>query len=366
MIGQLHSHKKGDSPASGGGAALLVFIIAALLILYVAFLPEDDKDDILNDNPVPGTPPSSSGGYSHLQGTSALKGNLGKISAIKDETIEHPLNSFRLFTSKESSILSRTPQTTIKNSAFQQKTHTIEFNMNPSKTVNIYLSYNVLFGDGEMTVYFNGVPVYEHKTDYGSISPIKLPKNLFKNENVIHLEVSSPGMAFWSTNLYKLENVEVIAEVMNKSDNLNKQMFYMSEEEIEYFDKATLSFYPDCDPETVGPLDILLNEKSLFHGIPDCHMKNFIKVPENRFEQGENNVSFVAESGEYILDQLEVEVDLDNVEHPIYYFDLDEDLFRFTKEDNPYCGNIDGECPDNCLPYEDKDCCFEESNKNYW
>ncbi|MFP4118638.1 MAG: hypothetical protein ACLFTH_01130 [Candidatus Woesearchaeota archaeon] len=366
-MGQLfRSRRGGDSPTSGAGAAILVLIIAALLVLYVAFLPADEKNALLEEQDIPGTPPSSSSGYSHLIGTSALEDRIGKISAINDEEIRHELTSFRLHTETEAAILSETPRVSVKNSAFDKSTHTMEFSIDPKSTSDVYLSYNVLFGDGQLKIHLNGVPIYDHEKDYGSIEPIKLPKHLLKHENVLHMSVSSPGIAFWSTNIYRLESIQLTADVQDKSDSLNEQLLYLSPEELEYFDKATLSFYPDCEAENVGPIDIAINGEKAFHGIPDCHMKNFIKIHKKLLQDGENNISFISNEGEYIIDQPMLEVELTDVEHPIYYFDLEEDLFRFKKDKSNYCGKIDGVCPDNCLPYEDKDCCFEESRKNYW
>ncbi|MGM5481041.1 MAG: hypothetical protein ACQESE_01380 [Nanobdellota archaeon] len=367
MVGQLfNSRKGGDSPASGAGAAFLVLIIAVLIVLYVAFLPADDKQELLDNQMVPGNPPSNSGGYSHLVGTSPLKDYIGRISAIDDEEVKHELASFRLHTDTEAAILSETPRVTVKNSAFQKTPHRFEFTIDPTRTTDVHLAYNVLFGDGTLKIHLNGVPIYEQEKDYGSIEPIKLPQHLLKHENIIQISVSTPGVAFWRTHIYKLESLQLTADITDKTDSLNKQFIYLSEEEMDYFDKATLSFYPDCEPEHVGSLDIKVNGRQAFHGIPDCHIKNFIRIHKSLLHGGENNISFVSEDGDYIIDHAALDVSLTDVEHPIYYFEMDEDLFKFTKDENNYCGKIDGICPDNCLAYEDKDCCFEESRKNYW
>ncbi|MGM5479933.1 MAG: hypothetical protein ACQESC_00565 [Nanobdellota archaeon] len=363
MSGHVLSLKKG---ASGAGAALLVLIIAGLLVLYVAFLPDQDQQQLLEHDTIPGNPPSSSQGYSDQIGTSTLNSNIGQISAIEDDDITHELNSFRLHTTAESTILAETPRVRIKNSAFQETTHSINFTVTPENVRELLVSYNVLFGDGTLELYFNGVQIYSDETTQGSSQPIELPKHLLKHENILYFSTTEPGVEFWKSNLFKLEGIQITGDIVDSTQSKNHQWFPISEEELEYFKEAELSFYPDCDPNRVGSLEIVLNNKTVFNGIPDCHIKNFINLHTTHLKQGQNTISFEASYGDYIIDQASVEVSLSDVEHPIYYFELDEDLFKFVQDNEPHCGEVDGECPDNCMAYEDKDCCFEESSNNYW
>lgn len=93
--------------------------------------------------------------------------------------------------------------------------------------------------------------------------------------------------------------------------------------------------------------------------------KNFFTVGKDQLVAGENKIEFLSDSGSYIIDQLKLDVELKTADYPVYYFELDEDLFVDINNE-PRCGDVDGVCLSNCEAYEDKDCCFEDSRNNLW
>lgn len=52
--------------------------------------------------------------------------------------------------------------------------------------------------------------------------------------------------------------------------------------------------------------------------------------------------------------------------YPVFYFELDDDYFTVSSEDNALCGELDGLCPNNCDEDADQDCCFQEYSEPYW
>ncbi|MFP4523630.1 MAG: hypothetical protein ACLFNM_03735 [Candidatus Woesearchaeota archaeon] len=360
--------KKGQAVGTNNAssAAFLVLIIAVLIVVYILFLPAADREALLGSDTVPGTTPGSSDSYTHLVGSVPLNVQVGSVDYISQSQIEHNMNSFRVFTQTDASIIEAADSVYVKHSAYQTKVRDIPFLLDPSVTENVLVSFNVQRADGMLSIFLNGELIFEGNLETGSPAPIILPQRLLKQENVLHFTVSSPGFAFWRVNEYELTNLQITGDVTDVSNNVNAQKIYLAESEFEHLDTAEFSFFPDCTLSEVDMLTIRVNGNELFSGTPDCGLTNHISLGKQYLVPGENTFTFETQKGSYIIDGPQVEVDLQDPEYPIYYFNLHEDLFTYESESSAYCGKIDGICLDGCEPYEDKDCCFDESNDNYW
>lgn len=362
------SQRKGQAHTAigAGGAAVLVLMITLIIIFYILFLPPEERDALLNEGNIPGTPQASSTGYAHLIGTTPLTEQVGDLDYISDRTIEHPLSSFTIYTATDANLIHQLPSLYVKNSAFDKQGQEVTFSVDKAATERVYLSFNVYRPAGVLKIYLNGLQVFEGTLNPGTPTPIALPKHYLKNENLLYFTVSSPGFAFWRVNQYELQNVRIVGDITDSSHSMNMQKFFMIDSEYDSLKKAVLEFFPDCDTVDVSTIDVAVNGESIFNGIPDCGLKNYLTIGKETLRAGENTVEFVSTQGSYIIDQVEVDVKLKDPDYPIYYFELDEDLFVQVDEENEFCGVVDGVCPTGCESYEDKDCCFKESRNNYW
>lgn len=353
-----------ESTSNASGAAFLILLITVILVFYLLFLPPAERAAILEDQAVPGTPHSSSSGYAQLIGTTPLNEHVGYIDYVKDDDIVHELSTFTIFTTKDAGLIASIGSLYVKNSAFEKKSQEMRFSIDPFATENVKLSFNVFRATGALKVYLNGIIIFEGEVA-GSPAPIILPKNLLKQDNILFFTASSPGFAFWSVHQYELQNIIVTGDITDSSNNFNMQKVYIAESEYDHLKTATLQFFPDCSNTNVGKMTVKINNQQVFKGIPDCGLKNFISLDKSILEQGENKIEFVSDAGSYIIDMVELESKLEDAQYPLYYFDLNEDLFTTAAVD-AFCGKVDGVCPNNCEAYEDKDCCFEESSRNLW
>lgn len=354
------------SPGGSTGAAFLVLLIGVLFVLYILFLLPADRDALLNSDNIPGRPNQVSGGYDHLLYTAVFDENVGKVSSINNNEIEHPLSSFTVFTAVDASLILEEQSIYIKNSAFEKKDKVLEFNLDRFKTNNVYLSFDIYRPTGKLNVYLNGVSIYEGTPKAGNIQPIKINRELLKNQNVLFFTVSSPGVAFWKVNQFEIHNLKLAADITDDSNSINNQKIYLAAKEYEMLKTATLKFFPDCSYDNVENLIVKVNGKTSYYGTPDCGIINFITLTNETLKVGENDLQFVSEKGSYTIDSVELKSKLVEVENPIFYFELPEELFTISKEEEAYCGKVDGICPTNCESFEDKDCCFDKSSRNYW
>ena len=355
-----------ESFNNASGAGFLILLITVAIIFYILFLTPSDRAALLGEGQIPGTPSTITGGYGHLIGTTPLSTSVGKISYVTKEKIDHELASFTIYTQTDANKIADQASIYLKNSAFEKKGSQLPFNINRQKAKNLKLSFNVRRSSGKLLIYLNGELIFEKELSRGSPQPINLPSDLLKNSNVLYFAVSSPGIAFWTMNEYELENINIIGDITDDSHNFNQQKIYISKSEAEHIKKATISYYPDCVRGETGRLIININGEQVYYGTPDCNMRNYFEISPKVLVEGQNDLEFLSTKGTYIIDQLKIQTTLEDPEYPIYYFNLDEDLFVTKKISHNYCGKIDGVCPSNCEPYEDKDCCFKESSNNYW
>lgn len=368
MVTKLFSSKRAQAsaPSNSSGAAFLILLIAVLFILYILFLPPQDRDALLQDGSVPGTPNTPSGGYSHLIGSMPLNQQVGQIDYVRDSVITHELSGFTIYTQTDARLITSMNSLYVKNSAFDKKAVELPFSIDKSATNNVHLSFNVFRPSGTLHIYFNGELLFEGKLNEGTPSPIAISQSMLKNNNIIYFTVSKPGFAFWKLNQYELRNVMLTGDITDDSNNFNMQKVYLAQSEYKHMTDATISFKPDCSYDDVGKISLSLNGKRIYYGVPDCGLMNFVDVGKGTLVQGENKLDFTSEKGSYLVDQLKVDVKLEDPQYPIYYFDLNEDLFTSASDSQNWCGKVDGICPANCEPYDDKDCCFDDSINNYW
>ncbi len=368
MVSKLFVNKKGQAVGenSGSGAAFLVLVIMLLIVIYILFLPPSDRDALLNQDQVPGSAPSSSGGYSQYLGTSPLSQAVGHIDYISQATINHDMASFTIFTQTDAHVVATEQSIYIKRSAFETKTKNWTFSIDPSASANLKLAFNVFRPEGILSIYLNGVNIFEGTLQEGSPLPIPLPQHLLKQNNILYFSVSTPGFAFWRVNEYTLQNAMITGDITDSSASFHMQKIYLADSEYSHFETADLSFLPDCTQSEAGNIQITINGNPIYYGIPDCAITNHITLAKSDLQAGENKIEFTSTKGSYGIDMPQVSVNLQDPEYPIYYFNLPNDLFVDTSTNNAFCGKIDGVCPTGCLPDDDKDCCFQESNNNYW
>ena len=355
-----------ESFSNSSGAAFLILLITVVIVIYILFLPPADREALLSGTEIPGTSSSVSVGFSSQLGTTPLREQIGRVDYVDEDDVVHELSSFRIYSTTDANLIKEVPSLFVKNSAFEKKTQDVEFTIDKTVSENIVVSFNVFRPSGILSVYFNGDLVFEGALADGTPQPIRIPQRLLKDDNLVHFRVSTPGFAFWRTNEYTLQNIRVTGDLTDNEHSFNRQTFYIPESQVKALEESTLQFFPDCTFNTVGNMQILVNNREVYFGVPDCALKNFVSLAPGTLFAGENKIEFVSEGGNYIIDQLEVELDLIKPDYPIYYFDLHEDLFKQVADSNNFCGKVDGVCPDNCEDYEDKDCCFADSHNNYW
>ena len=360
-------NKRGQS---AGMAGIFVAVIGLILIFYILFLTPEDRAELLGDTKPGGSSGTGTGGTGgttpvHISKV-LLSEHIGRLDYIKTNSRQHDLPSFRISTVTDVQEIKTINSIYVKNGVMDKQFYNFTFDIDTEFAENLLLSFNVKDAEGRLIIYLNGNIIVNTEMAVGSPPPVALPQDYLGEENLIQIAVSGVGWAFWDYNEYLLENVKVTAKITDISGSSGAQRFYVSDEEYNNIDEVKLRFYPDCKLNEVGPLTIRINGVKIYSGIGDCGTYNIYVLGKDSILSGENTLTFSTDEGSYLIDRVQVIVELEELVYPVYYFEIDDKYFtKAAEEEDAVCGEVDGICPDDCTEDEDKDCCFEKAD-NYW
>lgn len=307
-------------------AAVLLAIIVGLIVVFIMLIPPSERAKLLEDN-ITGEEDDS-----EIKGV-LLEENPGRLSHIKEKDIEKVIPSFHIFTQEEPTLFVEKEYLTVKNAVFSSQPKEITFKVKDLDLVqDVLLSFSIDSYRGDLIILLNGEEIFNKETY--KIRPLKLSSSLISKENTLTFRVSSPGIAFWRTNVYELSNIKVVADITDVSNQENKNLFTIDKDEIKNMEDASLKFYLSCLSSKKGKLEIKLNDYLVFSGTPDsCDDIYTYKLPTDQLKVGSNWVTFKTETGNYQFDQAAVKIKLEKPTYPSYYFDLDSKYFVNDTQD---------------------------------
>lgn len=324
----MFSTKRGQSAA---GAAVLIAIIAVLIVGFVILIPPQERAKLLEEGTTNGSTTTPG-----LVEKKLLAVSPGRIDYLAEKEVEHPIPVVNIYARTEAKILAQKNVAYAKKGVFSEQTDVLTVVVpDLAHTENMLLSLEVEEADGKLIVLFNGEEVFNDDVKTGSLAPIFIPKNLLKEENTVAFAVSSPGLAFWRTNEASLNNIKVVADVTSVEAQSSHNVFLVSETEKKNLDKVTLQFQPSCDFAKVGLLEASINGKLIYSSVPDCDLAIVpIEFSPETLNQGENEVVFRTEKGDYLLTHVLVKSELKDLEFPTYYFDLTYEEYRAVVDED--------------------------------
>jgi hypothetical protein len=284
--------------AEKGTAASLIATIAGLIVLYILFLPPAERASLLDEQSpsivTTGSRPAATSSPALTRNQSVFKTSPGRISYQNLDEYEYNLAAFTLFKTTDAKVIDSVNNFRIRNGWFDKVPKNVTFTIpDLDNTENVMMSWNAPRHQGTLTVLLNGAEIYSFDVESSSPTPIALKKQyLKKGENILTFKVSPVGMRFWSTNEYSFSDVKIVGDITDTARQESKNSFYISPEEGESLEKATLRFNPDCNVREAGVLEVTLNGRSVFTGVPDCGILNTYDLSPSLLNTGKNTVSF--------------------------------------------------------------------------
>ena len=307
---------------SGLNAAILVAIIAGLIILYILFLPDEEREALLENKTVDR---SSGDDKEKIDGDVLLREfpeTLDEVDAIDTKDIP---NIF-LFETTNAKELERINPFIIRSGWFDKKAQTVDFELaDLENTDNVILSFKAKENEGTLTVKLNSQVVFENDIDSETAPPISLKNSLLAAQNTLEFSVSSVGGKFWKTNEYSFEDVRIIGDITDKSKQESRNVFTLTSKELSNIEKANLRFVPYCgNADQVGLLEIEINSRNIFSAVPVCEDAYKQPIPIGMLDAGENRILFKTGKGSYSVEQIMIDFEEKETEEKFYFFEVNQ------------------------------------------
>ena len=305
---------------SATNAGVVIILIAVLIIFYILFLSPQERAELLGEEYSGGS--SGSGGTSSGVKSVLFSQTPGRLYPPSANMFEHTMPSFMVFTVTNANELKRTDSLYVKNSAFSDTQEELLFFFDPRTMDDVKLSFNVKKHSGRLIIWLNEYKIFEGEIEDASPNPIRLPNEYLKSKNSLWFQVSPPGAAFWRVNEYTLENVLISCKITDYSGALSEQHFSIADSEYENLESAVFEFLPDCPPREEGIIQILINNRAIYAGHPDCGIKSSIEVSKEFLKLGDNALVVTTNTGSFLIDMPKITTLLKEAAQPVFYFNM--------------------------------------------
>jgi hypothetical protein len=324
-------HKRGEVPETGAQTATFIGILIAIIIFYILFLPPSERDKLLNEK----TDEHGNSIVNEGENVTLLAEKIGRLDYLKMDEYEHKIPSFTLYRTTNSDVLKKFNPFYVKNGWFDKKSYNATFTLEQiEETSNVLLSFIATKYIGMLSIYLNGNNIYEGELSGSNVEPITLDKSMLAKENSLSFSVSGVGFRFWTTNEYAIQNIQLTGDITDISRQESKNIFYATEAEVVNLEKTTMEYNPECNLNEVGVLDIAVNGRNVFNGVPDCGILNTIEFSPDYIYSGSNKVVFKTAKGSYLIDQITVNTKLKEKITPVYYFDVNASVYKSLQKGN--------------------------------
>lgn len=352
-----------QNKGSTGSTAAFVAVMTVIIILYILFLPPEIREELLNEGSAKGSGFGTSPDGTGFQ-KSLLSEKIGKVEYLNTKEKTYDIPTTRISSPVESQIIKSVNSLYVKSALFDREFYSqnVVFTIDKESTNNVMLSFNVEKKSGPLVIDLNGKRIFYGEVEVGNAKPIAISNEDLLTENTLTFSVTNPGWLFWKTHTYTVSNMQISGDVTDFKNSRATHFFRISTSEKNNLEEVKLLFYPECKSD-VGPLTIELNKRIIFNSVADCGTRTIATLDNDQILEGNNELSFYSYKGSYLLDNIDIKVNLKKPTYNVLFFDMDEEYFNVEPE-RKKCGEYDGVCPIGCSDYTDADCCFERGG--YW
>ncbi|MBI4148179.1 hypothetical protein HY490_02715 [Candidatus Woesearchaeota archaeon] len=298
-----------------GQAAGLVGIITLIIIFYIIFLPPGEREKILA--------PEKFVESNVSKKSVLLDEQVGFLSPLAEREREHPVPNVVLEETSAAKVLLEIPPFVVKRGWIGEQKKSVSFPIKDLKAMkNVLFTFSLATYRGLLRVRLNGVDVFEGTLDVPNPPPIALRDDVLKEQNT--LDVEAVGVGFWFLpRLFEFRDVKIIADVVRPEKLEATHILPLTKAEKEGVERGTLRFFAICDEKGVGTLVVLLNNKQVLKGTPDCGSINQQELFPEDFAEGKNLLTFSLSQGSVRLEQLVVKTKLKEAKPFLQFFQID-------------------------------------------
>ncbi|MDN5327897.1 MAG: hypothetical protein PWP03_535 [Candidatus Woesearchaeota archaeon] len=312
--------------------SMIIVLIILLFLAYLIMIPPESRDKIIGNNTITNTDNSEN---THSSSNILLSKSPGEITKLDYNSVEHPMPMLYLYANPQPKEIFFLNSFYTERSFFSEDLNEVRFVLeNPDDIEKAYLSFKTEESKGVTTIILNGYTLYSDKIPLGNINPIEIPKGYLRKENVLVFKLRKPFI--FSKNKLKIEDLKIIAQVLEKENLQAKTSFTLFGKEFSNLDSAKLYFTTSCDINDIGKLTIRLNNQIIHESTPACNNLNVIEISHARILEGENTLEFSLDKGKIRIDQLKLLTKLKQPSYPLYYFQVSQEQIDSLKTKNAY------------------------------
>jgi len=147
---------------------------------------------------------------------------------------------------------------------------------------------------------------------------------LLNKTNSLEFRVSG---GFFEKKYFSFMDIKIIGDITDISKQIATNTFTLSDIEFDNLESAYLNFYPICEQERVGLLDIVVNGKTIYSATPVCESANRIDIYKEDLRPGKNTAIFKLSKGTARIEQVRLRTILKPVKSFIDYFTINATLY---------------------------------------
>lgn len=306
-------------PESLNGYYLILFI-GLFLILYIVFLPEGQKEQLVGQTGPSPLPPGGvyGGGYAQTSRQVLFSQSIGSLQPFGQKIFSKPLASLSLYSNqqKDEEVLSKSLSVAGGFFSGQEKDLAFKINQNtPVDSVKVLLFLEKAQGD--ITLTLNGREIFSGPLTASQL-PLILPASSLRAVNHLTFSVSS---GIFHKNAYILRDITVF-RTYRIEHVAEQRTFVLSQEDSQRFNHLGLFYIVNCfTVQEKGNLLIALNGKVISQEQIVCDAGEVSHdLLREDLHQGRNTLDFQIDNGNFVLERMLLEGELDAGKAPGYFF----------------------------------------------
>lgn len=318
-------NKKGQKLESPTGhVAIFIIIMALFILVYLLLLPQSEREELLGT----GEEYAPEGAEEEVEADEEeiiLSVTPGYVYPYSRDKEEKDLASVNLYSTIKTKPIMLADSIVVTRSFLINNYKELVFDIDSLADVeNLGLFFNTGKAKGNLVVILNNHEVYRGKVLGGEL-PIKLPREYLREyNNELILEASHPGFFLLSTNKFIMKDIQLIKQ-LSLINKIEYRSFVV--DDAESLRKGELEFFINCLKINIdhGILKVGLNGKNVHIGKVVCDAGSIdIDLLKDYFVSGKNTLVFEIDKGEYILEQVELNLEIEEKQLVNYYFSVDE------------------------------------------
>ena len=305
------------SQTSAGSIAVFIVLIALFMVLYLLFVPPEERARLLGENKTNDI--NQDINVQGLKTNTLLTQTPGLLKPFDEDTSKHEIDSIQLYLRNEPLIDDLATSLTISKTIFKEETKELRFNIQDLSNLNkASLFFFVGEAKGNLIINFNNIEIFNDKAS--GLKTITLPEGYLKETNTLLFKVNSPS--FFGKNTYTLKDIKV-REEFELTNTKEERTFVLSASET---GDAELNFFAFCNQAPVGSrLRIFLNREEIFNNVLGCiSSEKNVEIKEEDLKQGTNNLLFEIDKGDFLLNDINLKVELEEGGSRTYKFSITE------------------------------------------